>query len=71
MDDKHQIDYCRCEVHPNIGGKCLATIWNEKVVEFSRRKWGKSICYRCQEHQPENKVPRDIENDSPHLNDLT
>ena len=51
--DRQQLDYCRCETCPiKIGGKCLATIWNPKVIEWSNKRFGKSICYRCQDHQP-------------------
>ena len=53
VEPRQQLDYCRCETHPTkIGGKCLATIWNQKVIDWSRNKFGKSICYLCQEHQP-------------------
>lgn len=48
-----EIEYCKCTTHPTkIGGKCLASIYSKKVLDYSIKTYGKPICFNCQQHQP-------------------
>ena len=36
---REPLDYCK---------KCLKTIYNQKVIDYSKAKHGKTFCYNCQ-----------------------
>lgn len=60
------LDYCRCQVHDNIGGKCLKEIFSKKVYDYSLINFGKPLCFDCQRHQAEpskeawNELDKDL-----------
>jgi|WetSurMetagenome_2_1015567.scaffolds.fasta_scaffold111706_3 hypothetical protein len=51
---KQILDYCRCTNklgHPT-SEKCLKGIYNPQVIEYSKRNYGKVLCYDCQLENP-------------------